>query len=150
MLTSRELAMATRWVSRPRKASTCLGPHRHHVRLRAGSDHARYPVHFEGTDGRLAAACGNACHRCDLPRAFFQRSGLANVGIWNDEVGGRLEKDPDRRVEDAITLVFDKVAELGSARQALMWLLEHGLDLPARRNNGDLSGAGRVMRPSTA
>jgi DNA invertase Pin-like site-specific DNA recombinase len=50
----------------------------------------------------------------------------------------KLEKDPDRRVQQAIALSFSKFSELGTVRQTLLWFLEHGLELPARRPNGDI------------
>jgi len=43
---------------------------------------------------------------------------------------GRLEKDPDLRVQEAIRLVFAKLREFGSVRQTRLWFLEQGLDLP--------------------
>jgi DNA invertase Pin-like site-specific DNA recombinase len=50
----------------------------------------------------------------------------------------KLEKDPDRRVQQAIALIFSKFSELATVRQTLLWFLEHGLELPARRPNGDI------------
>jgi DNA invertase Pin-like site-specific DNA recombinase len=49
-------------------------------------------------------------------------------------VDQRIEKDPDLRVQQAISLVFDKFLEIGTVRQTLMWLIEHRLQLPTRRH----------------
>lgn len=44
---------------------------------------------------------------------------------------GKLEKDPDQRVQQAIQLVFRKMTELGSVRQVLRWFREENLLLSA-------------------
>ena len=49
---------------------------------------------------------------------------------------GRVEKDPDRRIHHVIGLLFEKTLELGSARQAALWMLEHELDIPAQYHDG--------------
>ncbi len=47
----------------------------------------------------------------------------------------RIEKDPDRRVQDALRLVFAKFSELQSVRQVHVWLRDEGIDLPAASNS---------------
>ena len=47
----------------------------------------------------------------------------------------RLEKDPDRRVQEAIHLIFRKFFELGTVRQTMLWLVEQGLDLPVAQHH---------------
>ena len=52
---------------------------------------------------------------------------------------GALEKHPDARVQHTIRLVFEKVLEFGSARQVLLWMRAHGLEVPVNRTDrGDL------------
>ena len=43
----------------------------------------------------------------------------------------RIEKDPDRRVRDGISLVFRKFAELQSVRQVLLWFSQENVLVPA-------------------
>jgi len=59
------------------------------------------------------------------------------TGFLKSELG-TIEKDPDLRVQEAIGLVFRKFSELQSARQTLMWLLEHGLQIPIRRHGAEV------------
>jgi hypothetical protein len=43
----------------------------------------------------------------------------------------RIEKDPDRRVQEAITLVFAKFAEVQTVRQLHLWMRHEATNLPA-------------------
>ena len=43
----------------------------------------------------------------------------------------RIEKDPDRRVQEAIALAFAKFTELQSVRQVHLWMRQERLPLPA-------------------
>src|SRR6266480_1660619 len=45
--------------------------------------------------------------------------------------GDRIEKDADRRVQEAITLVFRKFSELQTVRQVLVWCRQEKILLPA-------------------
>jgi DNA invertase Pin-like site-specific DNA recombinase len=53
---------------------------------------------------------------------------------------GRVEKDPDQRVQQAIQLVFTKFAEFQSARQVHIWIRDEGIELPAKSRQGDAHG----------
>jgi DNA invertase Pin-like site-specific DNA recombinase len=48
----------------------------------------------------------------------------------------RLDKDPDQRVQQAIALVFERFAALGSARQVLVWCRQEGIALPVVTPSG--------------
>jgi DNA invertase Pin-like site-specific DNA recombinase len=49
---------------------------------------------------------------------------------------GHVEKDPDQRVQEAITLVFERFGALGSARQVLLWCRQEGIALPVVNPDG--------------
>lgn len=52
------------------------------------------------------------------------------VGYVKTEDGG-IEKDPDRRVQDGISLVFRKFEELQTVRQVLLWFRQENVLVPA-------------------
>jgi DNA invertase Pin-like site-specific DNA recombinase len=60
----------------------------------------------------------------------------AAVGYLKTE-DQRLEKDPNRQVQQAVSLVFRKFSELGTVRQTLLWFLENGLQIPTHTPRGE-------------
>ena len=57
--------------------------------------------------------------------------------VWTAE--GNIEKDPDLRVQQALSMVFSKMMELGSVRQVLLWFRREGITLP-RKSQDQLGG----------
>ncbi len=54
---------------------------------------------------------------------------------WSED--GSIELDPDLRVQNAIRLVLEKFAELGSARQVFLWCRVENITLPSIGYRGD-------------
>lgn len=69
---------------------------------------------------------------------LFMTVAVGFVRVSKDQVG----KDPDRRVQDAIALVFAKFDEMRSIRQVRLWVLQEQITLPAAVHGPD----GRSIR----
>src|SRR5271169_6674592 len=57
---------------------------------------------------------------------YFSTVGVGYVKCEGD----RIDKDPDRRVREAMSLIFRKFAELQTVRQVLVWIREEQILLP--------------------
>lgn len=58
---------------------------------------------------------------------LFMTVAIGYVRIGNN----RIEKDPDRRIVEAIALIFAKFAEMQSVRQVHLWFRQERIPLPA-------------------
>jgi DNA invertase Pin-like site-specific DNA recombinase len=69
-------------------------------------------------------------------REAFEQKVQRGFALWEVPVGfvrteeGQIEKTPDRQVQQAITSVFQKFQQLGSARQATIWFREEQIPVP--------------------
>lgn len=77
---------------------------------------------------RLEGGIRNKAARGEL------RRGLPTGFIWGEE-DGEVLLHPDEAVRQAIRCVFERFAELGSARRVWLWLRGEGLSFPAQYNN---------------
>jgi len=51
--------------------------------------------------------------------------------------GGKVVKDPDKRVREAMEMVFRKFRGIRSIRQTFMWFRSEGLELPVNKSYGN-------------
>jgi DNA invertase Pin-like site-specific DNA recombinase len=69
-------------------------------------------------------------------REAFEQKVRRGFALWEVPVGfirteeGRIEKTPDRQVQQAVATVFQKFRQLGSARQATIWFREEQIPVP--------------------
>ena len=87
---------------------------------------------FEGHDERDGAvaiplALARSPEAKGTARELFLTVAIGYLKTSHD----RIEKDPDRRVQEAIALVFVKFAELQTVRQVHLWMRHERLPLPA-------------------
>ncbi len=78
---------------------------------------------------RLDGGIRNKAKRGEL------RRGLPVGFVWGDGDGDVL-LDPDEAVRGAIATIFERFAELGSARQVWLWMRREGVQFPLRRFQG--------------
>ena len=78
---------------------------------------------------RLDGGIRNKAKRGEL------RRGLPVGLVWGEGDGDVL-LDPDEAVRGAIATIFERFAELGSARQVWLWMRREGVQFPLRRFQG--------------
>ena len=78
---------------------------------------------------RLDGGIRNKARRGEL------RRGLPVGLVWGEGDGDVL-LDPDEAVRGAIATIFERFAELGSARQVWLWMRREGVQFPLRRFQG--------------
>ena len=75
---------------------------------------------------RLQGGIRNKAERGELRKAL-------PVGLVWGEAEGEILLDPDEAIRGAITVIFDRFAELGSVRQVWLWMRREGVQFPLRR-----------------
>lgn len=110
-----------------------------------GDDEAVYdPVHYDdqlvlGIKGTISVAELNVIRTRLIQgkEAKAKRGELfCTVAPGYIREGNTIIKDPNLRVQEAITLVFSKFEELGSIRQTYRWFMENSIELPVNKSTG--------------